>query len=739
MMTMPDALLRALGWALTHSLWQAAVTALALLILLPPLQTARQRYWAAYGALMAVLAAAVGTFIWMYEPVSAAGAGVQVNNPENIFFFGSNQYLSTSLVESFSHWLELNHTLVVAIWLIGFVFFLLRLGMGLWQAHRLRTRGVNTLEAIWQEKIRTLSEQIGVSRSVQLFESAWVHAPLTMGWLKPAILLPIGFVNHLSFAEVEAVLAHELAHIARRDWIFNLLQAFVESIFYYHPAVWWISQVVRRERENACDDVALAATGNPLAFARALVQVQEMAAPVPALALALSGKRRRPLLERVRRILNQAPQQQHQVMEKITATVILLALLALVGLRANSVPSIEAAFAQIADIPANFFGGESDGDQMANDSVPKPKNTRKITREDDNGRVEAEFKNGRITRLNIDGKEIPEAEFEAHEAIIEELAADTPPPPPPPPADFFGNRPGVSGFEFPEPPEAPEAPEAPDFFRFGPAFPPLAPLPPMASLGGGISILSDKDEAGNTIIRLDNHGKGTEVIVKDGAIWIDGKKLEKGESVDIPGFSFGEDGQYFFNNGADGIGYGFGDGNFAFGDIDAIAHGISPEQRAKLEAEMESLREEHAKIMEAHRRNFELDRKQAEKDWKKNQKEWEKQQKEWAKGQKEWAKEQQNWARQQESWQASQEKWQAEARAVEAKNQAMQDMLKKELLRDGLITDPEHFSMQLNASELKINKKKQSEAMHKKYLELIEGATGNKIKGENSFLFNYTD
>jgi beta-lactamase regulating signal transducer with metallopeptidase domain len=199
-----------------------------------------------------------------------------------------------------------------------------------------------------------------------------------MGWLKPVILLPIGFVNHLSFAEVEAVLAHELAHIARRDWIFNLLQAFVESLFYYHPAVWWISQVVRRERENACDDVALAATGNPLAFARALVQVQEMAAPIPALALALSGKRRRPLLERVRRILNQAPQQQHQVMEKITATVILLALLALVGLRANSVPSIEAAFAQIADIPANLFGGENDADPIESDSLPKPKSTRSI-------------------------------------------------------------------------------------------------------------------------------------------------------------------------------------------------------------------------------------------------------------------------------------------------------------------------------------------------------------------------
>jgi hypothetical protein len=76
---------------------------------------------------------------------------------------------------------------------------------------------------------------------------------------------------------------------------------------------------------------------------------------------------------------------------------------------------------------------------------------------------------------------------------------------------------------------------------------------------------------------------------------------------------------------------------------------------------------------------------------------------------------------------------------MEAKNQAMQDMLKKELLQDGLIKDPEHFSLKLNATELKINKQKQSEAMHKKYLELIEGATGNKFRGENSFLFNFSD
>ncbi len=682
---MPDSILRAFGWVLAHSIWQAAVAALALLILLPRLKTARQRYGAAYGSLVAVLLAAVGTFVWIFEVagVVSAGSMMPTETAGSPAIYVSNQLPESSLSASFSQWLETNHTLIVALWLIGFSFFFLRLGAGLWQIKRLRTRGLRMLESVWQEKMRDLGDRIGVSQAVRIFESVWVSTPLTIGWLKPVILLPIGFVNQLSMAEVEAVLAHELAHIARRDWVFNLLQAFVESLFYYHPAVWWISQIIRRERENACDDAALTATGNPIAFARALVQVQEMATPLPVLALAMSGKRRRrPLLERVRRILNQAPPQQHQVMEKITATLILLALLALVGLRANTVPSIEAAFAQIADIPSAIFNGE---DQISNDSVPNPKHSQKITREDDNGRVEAEYKEGKLQRLNIDGKEIPEAEFAQHQALIEGLEGITPPPPPPPPA-FFGSSPEGQVWEFPEPAEAPEAPEPPEPFEFrGPGFPAFAPMPPLPTMPpmgalsamGGFSLITDKDSEGNTILKLECQGKQTS---EGAAAW----------------------------------------------------NGISTEQRKRREEEYARVREDYTRDMEEHRRDFERDQKNAKKDWKNSQKEFEKQQKNWE-------KEQQKWQAEQEVWQQGQQKWAAEQQAMQAKNEATQERIKKELLRDGLITNPNDFSLQLNAKELKVNKKKQSEEMRRKYAELIESATGNKLSGDNSFLYNYSE
>lgn len=738
MHAIPDSFLRALGWALVHSLWQGAVIAIVLLVLLPRLQKARQRYWAAYGSLLAVLMAAVVTFFWKFEPGSALSASnsfFQGTSPEGISFLIENQYFKTSIAESFSQWLEANHSLIVAFWLIGFMFFLLRLGSGLWQVHVLRTRGTRLLEADWQEKIQLLSGRIGVLKVVNLFESALVHTPLTIGWLKPAILLPIGFVNQLSVAEVEAVLAHELAHIARRDWVFNLVQAFIESLFYYHPAVWWISQVIRRERENACDDAALAATGNPLAFARALVQVQEMAIPLPALALAMSGKRRRPLLERVRRILNQAPQQQHQVMEKITATVILVVLLALVGLRANSVPSIEAAFAQIADFPAVMFGGEEKSNQVESDSLPKPKSTKKVTREDETGRVEAEYNDGELIRLNIDGKDIPQSEFDQHEEVIESLEEDMPSPPD---APFFNWR---GGF-----PASPAAPQPPGFFRFNspdfPALAPMPPLPPMPPLGGGISIETDKDGEGNTIIRLDNQGENTEVVVKNGELWINGKKLEQGEEFLLPGLHFGQDGQHFFFDGQNSFNFDFGEGDFSWGEGQASAPraNISPEQRERITEEMARAREEHARAMEEYRRNLEQDKKRMDKEWKDNQKEWEKEQKAWEKEQKNWEKEQRKWEREQEKWQAEQLKWEAEQQAWEAKSKAAQELIKKELLRDGLISDPKNFSLKINAKELKVNKKKQSEELRRKYQELIKNSMGAKLEGDDwNYNFNFND
>ncbi|GAB4499864.1 MAG: hypothetical protein OHK0019_37560 [Saprospiraceae bacterium] len=690
-----DAIVRALGWTLIHSLWQGALAALVLLVLLPRLQTARQRYWVAYGNLMAVFVAALVTFGWVYQPPMGISAGQIFTGTEQLSgqYFLDSFSVEPAFWQKISGWLEANYPLIVAVWLLGFGFFLLRLAGGLWHVHRLSKRGVFPVEGIWEEKMTALAVRLGMSRPVRLLESVLVHAPVTIGWLKPVVLMPVGLINRLSPAEVEAVLAHELAHIARRDWFFNLLQAFVETVFYYHPAIWWMSQVIGKERENCCDDDALAATGNRIAFAKALVQVQEMAKP--ALALGLNGTSRPLLLERVRRILNQ-PQQKSQIMEKFTATAILITLLTLVSIRANNAPSlITAAFAQMTEYPAVLFGFQDDNDEnkIVNDSLPKPKNTRKITREDDNQRVEAEYENEKLTRLNIDGKEIPASEFDQYRDLTNELQrehrAPIAPMPPMPPGIFL----------------SPSGTPAPSF----PPTPPAPPVPP--------HIVTGKGSDGSTIIRLHPDGEPLEIKVKDGEVWINGEKAEEGEAIDLPGFYlYGENGDFFIEN-PEGTSFHFAPEAFHF---EGLVEGLSEEDRERWAEEAARLREEadrlRQEMLKEDRRLSKEERKQLEKEMKEYRKEWEKEQKKWAKEQAEYARKQGQ-----------------EARELAASSQKFGKELKDELQRDGLISDPSNFQFQLSNNELKINGVKQSEALHRKYLEFYQSKTGKDLGKNGNF------
>ena len=711
-----DSVVRALGWALAHTLWQGAVLAIILLLLLTRLGKARQRYFAAYGTLMAVFVAAIVTFCRVFEPpvsVSANLNGVPSFGP---FITTHHQVVQQSWMENATDWLESHYVAIVLVWLLGFIFFIIRLSTGLWQVHKLQTQQLKPVEAVWQAKVDALAERLGLKKHVRLFESARTRSPLAIGWIKPMVLFPIGLVNRLSPAEVEAVLAHELAHIARRDWIFNLLQSFVEALFYYHPAVWWVSAVIRSERENCGDDAALAATGSPLIFAKALVQVQELAIPAPRLALGIGGSSRRPLLlERVRRILNQ-PQQKSQVMEKLTATAILLVLLTFIGLRANTPPTVAAAFSQISDWPGSFWN-TGDSEQVSQDSVPKGKSIQKITREDDNGTVEMELKDGQITRLNLDGKEIPASEFGEYGQLAQELQRTVPPPPPP----------------------APPVPPMPSLPAF-PPFPPMAPMAPMPPMPPSIyvspKLSTVTDAEGNVIIKLEKNGKPVEIKVKDGEVWMNGKKLEKGESIDLQGMGF--DGESF-NWNFDGDQFHFE----GLEDVDApdIAFSFSDEDRAQWEEQVEKIREnseiyreKYQELRDRYREMSDDDKAKMEKDIKAYEDEWKAQQDKWQSELDRWQKEQGNWHQDQQQWQALQEKRRAEQqdRNLQKREIDFQHAVQSELLRENLITNPGDFSFHLTSKSLKVNGKKQSDEQHKKYMELYERSRGKSLgKGDS--------
>src|SRR3954462_9946618 len=192
---------------------------------------------------------------------------------------------------------------LMLIWLVGVAALSLRLLTGWLWVQRLRTHGVSPADDASRRLAARLSRRLHISRAITLLESTLVDVPTVIGFLKPVVLLPASALGGLTPQQLEAILAHELAHIRRHDYLVNLLQTLVETVLFYHPAVWWVSRRIRIERENCCDDLAVSLCGDPVAYATALADLEALRsgpAPDHHIAMAATGGS---LLLRVRRLL----------------------------------------------------------------------------------------------------------------------------------------------------------------------------------------------------------------------------------------------------------------------------------------------------------------------------------------------------------------------------------------------------------------------------------------------------
>ncbi|MDX1408843.1 MAG: M56 family metallopeptidase, partial [Saprospiraceae bacterium] len=472
-----------------------------------------------FGTLLAMLASAIITFVIL------TGSGAQ---PEAVV--GSIAAPGTEISASgLTAWLNANLDLLVAIWMIGMGILLFRLGIGLLYIERLK-RSARPIGPSLETLGKRISRQLQYHKVVRIAQTTAVQIPVVVGFLKPVILFPVGAVNRLSTEEVEAVLAHELAHLVRHDFVQNLVQSLIEIVFYYHPAVWWISAMVRSERENCCDDLAVRACSSSLTYARALVQLQDLGGKSPALALPFSGPKHH-LLHRIQRILNQ-PQNKSNVMEKITATALLVVCLILASFTGNPDRN---------DQPTP--GEQSLWAYMVTDTVPPA--PRIIVHRTVNGEeTELVYENGKVITFKVNGVEVPESEFAQHQTLIDELiqeARNVPAPPPPPPAPLADEAPPAPGAPaaLPAPPASetmpalptPAAPPAPPAVKGKlPKMPPPPPPPPAPKVKKRTEtlILRETDEAGNTVYRIESEGGGKSHIMIDEAASlavIDGQEI----------------------------------------------------------------------------------------------------------------------------------------------------------------------------------------------------------------------
>ena len=314
------AVVNAVGWALLHFVWQGALVAAIFTVAVRLLRTPEARYALGVGAMFAMLALPVVTAT-RYGPSAdratqrsaspANTAGPSVASPSPTTQTETVESASAAAVRG-SHavsesdvvagartpWDRLTSAfaplanslpLLVACWLTGVFILSLRLFDAWLHARRLTREGTRPAPEAHRQMLQRLAGRLRIWRPVTIVESTLLRVPAVVGWLRPIVLLPAVALTGLTAQQVEALIAHELAHVKRHDFLANIIQSAIETLLFYHPAVWYVSRRVREEREHCCDDIAMGICGNPDEYARALLRVAEGSVGAPALVTAATG------------------------------------------------------------------------------------------------------------------------------------------------------------------------------------------------------------------------------------------------------------------------------------------------------------------------------------------------------------------------------------------------------------------------------------------------------------------
>ncbi|HEV2379808.1 MAG TPA: M56 family metallopeptidase [Terriglobia bacterium] len=297
------AIAHAISAALLHFLWQGPLVAFVLWVTLTTLRSgsARLRHFVSCAALAIMVALPEITAWLVYRGQGAAGSptsrvvGIPDSPGPAIWPAGASP----------STWIAAPEAWALPLWCAGVLIFGVRLIWSSRHVARLRREG-DAAEAPLVQTVLRLARRMSIRRPVRVLISGLADSPSVAGWLRPVLLLPAASLLNLNVEQLEAVLAHELAHIRRHDYLVNVLQTLAETLFFYQPAVWWVSSCIRNERELCCDDLAVEICGDPVGYARALTKLERLRVISPGLALSSTAG---PLLRRIQRLTGAVEEQ----------------------------------------------------------------------------------------------------------------------------------------------------------------------------------------------------------------------------------------------------------------------------------------------------------------------------------------------------------------------------------------------------------------------------------------------
>jgi beta-lactamase regulating signal transducer with metallopeptidase domain len=331
-----DGAVKAICWTLIHSLWIGLIIALitGLVITLTRKSGSDLRYRLLCGILVLFVFSVSFTY---YLEIKSVGVGSSPAYPKGIVISQIN-IVSVSHADAMPHLsmvtrvvtlLNQNINIIFVVWLMFFMLKSLKMASGLLYIQRIRNYKVHKVEEEFKHKIEMFSSQIGIRQTVRLVQSELVKVPVAVGWLKPVILLPMGVILQLSTEQLESILWHELAHIRRRDYLVNILQGLVETVFFFNPGLLWLSSLIRAEREACCDDMVLSRMNRKANYLEALLSFGYGEFKQANFAMSIGSGNQ--LRARLKRIINQE-NRRLGVIEKVVLVTGIIVLSAFAGL-----------------------------------------------------------------------------------------------------------------------------------------------------------------------------------------------------------------------------------------------------------------------------------------------------------------------------------------------------------------------------------------------------------------------
>ena len=300
--------LHALGYTLLHSVWQAGLILVLVIMTLRfiPSRLSNTRYSIASIALLVMFLFSVGTFFYIHSASETVSSTARLSIPDPSAHVINEDTLLPLDVDfsTVNSVIQANMPFFLIIWISGTLLFSLRILTGLIYIGKLRQESI-LVHNPWSLQVQALAQRLQIRRWVSLAESKNIQAPIIIGYLKPIILIPIGMCSSLSTEELETIFLHELMHIRRNDYLINVIQSFLEAIFFFNPFVWIISGMMKREREHCCDDAVVQLHGNAMAYAHALTSLEEARLSKVGLSISLAENKNQ-LLQRIKRIMEKS-------------------------------------------------------------------------------------------------------------------------------------------------------------------------------------------------------------------------------------------------------------------------------------------------------------------------------------------------------------------------------------------------------------------------------------------------